>query len=176
MTTDPIEAKRLTALIPDQPNIWPGMTGFEFLHFVGTLYGMTPRERDTKIQELLPLFTLDGTEHEQFDTFSRGNKQKFSVMAALLHSPKLILIDEPIVGLDPISIEILLTRLRDFCNEGGTVFMVSHTMDVSERISDTIGLLHSGTLAHQGTLDELRKIVGDDSASLTQIYTHLLSI
>lgn len=175
LNTEPHEAKKLSALVPDQPSIWPGMTGFEFLHFVGSLYGMSLAERTTKISELLPLFTLDGTEHDQFDTYSRGNKQKFSFMAALIHSPQLILIDEPIVGLDPISIEILLTRLRQFCDEGGSVFMVSHTLDVAERISDTIGLLHNGRLEHQGTLTELRDKVQNPEASLTQIYTSLLT-
>lgn len=174
LKSTPEAAKRVTAFIPDQPAIWPGMTGFEFLHFTGSLYNVPEATRKKRIPELLDLFTLDGTEHERFETYSRGNKQKFSFMAAFLIEPKVMLIDEPIVGLDPISIEILLQELATFTNNGGTVFIVSHTLDVAERMSDRFAFLHHGKIQGQGSLEELRSTIDHPSASLYQIYTELL--
>lgn len=152
----PKATKAVTGYVPDEPSVWSSMTGGEFLHFVGALYGMTPEARAKKIAILLPLFALDAVAGERFEDYSRGNKQKFSILAALLHNPKLLVIDEPIVGLDPESATIAKKLFADFAKEGGAVLLVTHTLSVAEEISTRIGVLKKGKLLHVGTLAELR--------------------
>ena len=119
---DPARAKAFLGYIPDEPSVWAGMTGEEFLHFIGALWGMEDQKiRATRVKELLAKFNLAGIEKGYFEDYSRGNKQKFTIMAALLHAPKLLLVDEPIVGLDPQSAEIAKKEFREFADRGGAV-------------------------------------------------------
>lgn len=174
VATHPLEAKASIGYIPDEPVAWPGMTGEEFLHFVGALYNVPEDTRRKKITELLPLFKLDGSETDYFDGYSRGNKQKFSILAALLHEPKVLLIDEPIVGLDPESALIAKKIFKDFAAKGGTVLLVTHTLPVAETISDRIGVLQKGALISVGSLEDIRNRAGkDSSASLEELYDAL---
>lgn len=168
---EPFRTKSLIGYIPDEPATWPGMTGEEFLHFVGALYGVDENRRKQKIQELLPLFRIDGSEMDDFDGYSRGNKQKFSILAALLHEPKLLLIDEPIVGLDPESALVAKDIFIGFAEQGGSVLLVTHTLPVAETISNRIGILKHGKLIEAGSLTEIRERAQQDpSASLETIY------
>lgn len=170
----PIEAKRNIGYIPDEPAAWPGMTGEEFLHFVGALYSVPEETRRKKITELLPLFQLDGSETDLFDGYSRGNKQKFSILAALLHEPKVLLIDEPIVGLDVASAATTKKVFQEFAKNGGSVFLVTHTLPVAEAISDRIGILKQGKLVSIGTLEETRhRAERGPNASLEELYSAL---
>ncbi|MFP4514564.1 MAG: ABC transporter ATP-binding protein [Parcubacteria group bacterium] len=166
----PIKAKEQLAYIPDEPKIWNHITGEEFLYFSGALYGMKKEEISKKIVELLAHFDLKGIEKKYFENYSRGNKQKFSILAALLHNPKLILVDEPIVGLDPESAEVAMNLLSKFSREGGTVFMTTHTLPVAQKYSSKIGILHEGKLIATDTLDNLRKKINSESASLSEVY------
>ncbi len=168
--SSPIEAKEQMAYIPDEPKIWNHITGEEFLYFSGALYGMKKEDISKKIPELLGHFDLKGIEKNYFENYSRGNKQKFSILAALLHNPKLILVDEPIVGLDPESAEVAMDLLYKFCQGGGTVFMTTHTLAVAQKYSSRIGILHEGKLIAADTLDNLRKKMNDENASLSEIY------
>lgn len=168
--SSPIEAKEQMAYIPDEPKIWNHITGEEFLYFSGALYGMKKEDISKKIPELLGHFNLKGIEKNYFENYSRGNKQKFSILAALLHNPKLILVDEPIVGLDPESAEVAMDLLYKFCQDGGTVFMTTHTLPVAQKYSSRIGILHEGKLIAADTLDNLRKKINDENASLSEIY------
>jgi ABC-2 type transport system ATP-binding protein len=168
---EPLKTKSLIGYIPDEPAAWPGMTGEEFLHFVGALYGVDENRRKRKIRELLPLFRIDGSEMDDFDGYSRGNKQKFSILAALLHEPKLLLIDEPIVGLDPESALVAKDIFTGFAERGGSVLLVTHTLPVAETISDRIGILKHGKLIATGNLTDIRKRAHQDpSASLETLY------
>ena len=168
---EPLKTKSLIGYIPDEPAAWPGMTGEEFLHFVGALYGVDENRRKRKIRELLPLFRIDGSEMDDFDGYSRGNKQKFSILAALLHEPKLLLIDEPIVGLDPESALVAKDIFTGFAEQGGSVLLVTHTLPVAETISDRIGILKHGKLIATGNLTDIRKrAYQDPSASLETLY------
>lgn len=173
---NPMETKAEIGYIPDEPVVWSGMTGEEFLHFSGALYGLPSSLRTKRIAELLPVFSLQGLEKEYFDSYSRGNKQKFSILAALLHEPKLLLIDEPIVGLDPESARVARAQFLEFAKKGGAVLLVTHTLSVAEEIATRIGLLRNGKLLLTGTLAELRKRAkqGDD-ATLDVVYTTLTS-
>lgn len=172
LARDSVAAKRLIGYIPDEPAAWSGMTGEELLHFVGALYGMDVSLRRERIAEMLPLFSLEGIAGDYFDNYSRGNKQKFSILAALLHEPKLLLVDEPIVGLDPGSAAKARTLFTAFAKAGGSVLLVTHTLPVAQAIADRIGVLVRGELRATGTLAELRTKAGKGaSATLEAVYT-----
>ncbi len=154
---DPGHAKAMVGYIPDEPSAWPGMTGEEFLHFVGALFGVPEAARRERIQSLLERFHLEGIEKGYFEDYSRGNKQKFTIIAALIHEPKLLLVDEPIVGLDPTSAEIAKAEFRGFADRGGTVLVVTHTLPVAQEIADTIGVLKTGKLVASASFAALKK-------------------
>ncbi len=167
----PIEAKSHIGYIPDEPMVWGQMTGEEFLHFSGALYGMPGQVRVEKIKQWLVTFHLEGLEQGLFASYSRGNRQKFSIIAAMMHAPKLLLVDEPIVGLDPQSTEIAKTVFTQFAEDGGIIFLVTHTLSFGESIATRVGLLHYGKLQAIGTLAELRTEAGlDKEATLEDIY------
>ncbi len=152
---DPAATKRNVGYIPDEPSVWPSMTGEEFLHFVGALFGMDEASRIRRVREILPLFRLEGIEKGYFEDYSRGNKQKFSILAALLHEPKVLLVDEPIVGLDPTSAEIAKKEFQNFAKRGGGVLLATHTLPVAEEIATTIGVLKEGHLVASAPFKEL---------------------
>ncbi len=167
------KAKSLIGYIPDEPSVWSKMTGEEFLHFTLALYGIPESIRRKHFEKYLTRFELTDTMHEYFESFSRGNKQKFSITAALSHAPKLLLVDEPIVGLDPIGAEIAKDLFVEFARSGGAVLLVTHTLAVAEEIADRIGFLKHGELIAVGTLEELRAQASlPSSASLQEVYEH----
>ncbi len=167
---EPKEAKMKMGYIPDEPKMWSKITGKEALYFFGTLYGMKKEEITEKIPELLSHFELNGIEDKYFENYSRGNKQKFAILAALLHNPDLILVDEPIVGLDPDSAEIAMNLLQDFTKKGGAVFMATHTLPVAEKYSTEVGVLHLGKLKKIGHIQKLSSEMGKEDADLLEIY------
>jgi len=171
----PLEAKQLIGYIPDEPTAWSSITGEEFLRIVGALYNVSESDCNARIAELLPIFNLESIKSEYFEDYSRGNKQKFSILAALLHRPKLLVIDEPIVGLDPVSAEIAKKLFADFAKQGGIVLMVTHTLAVAEEIASRIGFIENGRMLAVGNLDELRaKAATGARASLETVYKALL--
>lgn len=172
---EPLATKSIIGYIPDEPVVWTGMTGEEFLHFVGALFNIDEPTRRRRIPGLLSRFRLEGIEKDYFENYSRGNKQKFSILAAFLHHPQLLLIDEPIVGLDPESAAVAKNMLEDFATDGGAILLATHTLPVAEAISQRIGFLRQGRLISTGTLEELRLAAGKDrSATLEEIYTGLV--
>lgn len=174
VTEFPKETKSLVGYIPDEPSVWSGMTGEEFLHFTGALYGMNAVDRTSRIDELLPLFSLGDIKKEYFENYSRGNKQKFSIIAALLHNPKLLLVDEPIVGLDPESAVVAKMLFTEFAKNGGAVLLVTHTLPVAQEIAHRIGVVKAGTLLAVGTFNELLEQSNlKKTASLDMVYRAL---
>lgn len=174
VTKNPLEAKSRIGYIPDEPAAWPKITGEEFLHFVGALYGIGEKSRMKKVPQLLNIFHLEGIEKEYFESYSRGNKQKFSILAALLHEPKLLLIDEPIVGLDPTSAETVKQQFAVFAKNGGTVLLATHTLSVAQELSTRIGVLKQGMLVASDTLTALRtRTQLSSNANLEEIYKAL---
>lgn len=168
---NPEKAKREIGYIPDEPSIWPYMTGEEFLYFTQALFNVDEKKRLASIPHLLETFNLQGLEKQYFEEYSRGNKQKFSITAAMSHHPKLLLIDEPIVGLDPTGAEIAKKLFVDYARAGGSVLLVTHTLTVAQEISDRIGFLKNGELVIVGTLEELRnKADLSHEATLEDIY------
>jgi ABC-2 type transport system ATP-binding protein len=174
ISKEPEKAKAEIGYIPDEPSIWSYMTGEEFLYFTQALYGIGEKTRLKSLPKLLETFSLNGLEKQYFEEYSRGNKQKFSITAAMSHKPNLLLIDEPIVGLDPTGAEIAKKLFVDYAKNGGTVLLVTHTLTVAQEISDRIGFLKNGTLVAVGTLSELREKAGlGTDATLDTIYAKL---
>ena len=171
VTKEPVKAKLVLGYIPDEPSIWSGMTGEEFLHFSGSLYGMERLAREAKIKSLLTDFNLEGIEQDYFENYSRGNKQKFTIIAALMHSPKLLLVDEPIVGLDPTSAETAKEKFAAFAAAGGAILLATHTLSFAEKIANRIGVLEYGKLLASGTVAELKAQAHlQTHASLEDVY------
>ncbi len=167
----PEKAKNDIGYIPDEPSVWNYMTGEEFLFFTQALYGIDEVTRKSTLPSLLETFNLSGLEKQYFEEYSRGNKQKFSILAAMSHAPQLLLIDEPIVGLDPTGAEIAKKMFVDYAKKGGSLLLVTHTLPVAEEISHKIGFLKDGLLQAVGTLQELRQKAGlSESATLEDIY------
>lgn len=168
------KAKALIGYIPDEPSIWQHMTGEEFLYFTQALFSVDKKTRKSSLPHLLDKLKLQGLEKQYFEEYSRGNKQKFSITAAFSHNPKVLVIDEPIVGLDPTGATIAKKMFADFAKNGGSVLLVTHTLPVAEEISDRIGFLKEGELIATGTLGELREKAGlSHTASLDDIYKKL---
>lgn len=167
-----IEAKKKIGFIPDNPTVWGKMTGREFLDFTGALYGYDAETREKRIDELLPAFSLQGVDDMYFEYYSRGNRQKFTILAALLHEPDLLLIDEPIIGLDPQSVRILESLLTDYRDNGGTVLITTHMLGIADRLADSAGVIAGGELKVTGSLSELREAANvPDHAKLSTIYS-----
>lgn len=174
LTKNPEDAKRFNGYIPDEPFIYEKVSGREFLGFVGALYGMPHTDVAAQSKKYLPLFPgLEEVIDSFVENYSRGNKQKFAVVAALMHKPKLLLIDEPMVGLDPQSALTVKKLLKEFAQSGGAVFLCTHTLPVAEELASRIGVLEKGKLIALGTLAELRAKVGKPSASLEEVYLKL---
>jgi ABC-2 type transport system ATP-binding protein len=168
----PQATKSIIGYIPDDPSAWSGMTGEEFLHFVGTLFGVPEHVRMERVRKLLSVFELEGIEKNYFETYSRGNKQKFSILAALLHKPKLLLIDEPVVGLDPLSVrrakDLFLRLAKD---DGTSILIATHTLSFAEDVADRIGIMSHGKMVACGTVAKLRaKARLQKGAALEDIY------
>lgn len=150
-----IQAKTLLSYIPDQPYLYDKLTGREFLHFVGSMYGMGREETEGKIEELADLFEFRGFLDALGETYSHGMKQRVVVGSALLHDPEVIVIDEPMVGLDPKSASILKTVLRKNVEEGTAIFMSTHTLSVAEETADRVGIIQNGSLIEVGALEDI---------------------
>lgn len=174
VSADPVVTKSAVGYIPDEPNIWGTMTGEEFLHFTGALFGMPLAERSARIAELLSYFRMSGMQNDTFSQYSRGSRQKFSIMAALLHHPKLLLIDEPIVGLDPHSANLAKSAFAKFAHDGGAVLLVTHTLSAAQELASTVSLLKNSKIIAEGPIEAMRQqahLASD--ASLDDVYEAL---
>ena len=169
---EPEKAKTFIGYVPDEPFVYERMSGREFLNLVGTIFGLPQKEREEKIEELLKIFNLSGIIDRFVENYSRGNKQKISILSALLHEPKILIIDEPIVGLDPESAAKTKEIFMDFAKKGGTVFVSTHTLSFVEAVADRIGLLKEGKLIKEGSSEELRQAAGKPQANLEELYLY----
>ena len=151
-----IQAKALLSYIPDQPYLYDKLTGREFLHFVGSMYDMDRGETERRIEELADLFEFRSFLDTLGETYSHGMKQRVVVGAALLHDPEVIMIDEPMVGLDPKSANILKTVLRQRVDAGTAIFMSTHTLSVAEEVADRVGIIQHGRIVVKGDLEDIR--------------------
>jgi ABC-2 type transport system ATP-binding protein len=170
LARSPASAKARIGYIPDRPYLYEKLSGGEFLRFVAGLWGKDGREAEERAQRLLDLFSLSEWKHELIESYSHGMRQKLLISSALIHQPELIVVDEPMVGLDPRSARILKDLFRTFVSNGGTVFLSSHTLEVVEAICDEIAIIHEGRIIARGTMDELRSQADAGEAHLEEIF------
>lgn len=156
MSRNGLQAKSRLAYVPDLPFIYEKLTGREFLHFVAEMYGINAVQRDRMVGELVERLSIGGYLDQLTETYSHGMKQKVVLSAALLHGPDVLVIDEPMVGLDPRSVRAVKDLFVDLTRRGGAVFMSTHTLDIAEAVADRIGIIRAGELIAVGTLAELR--------------------
>jgi len=171
---DPIAAKRVIAWISDEPTIYDKLTPFEYLEFVAGLWDIAGADAQTRAEGLLDWLGLGAFAHECCEGFSKGMRQKVALAGALIHAPKLIILDEPFTGLDAGSARQVKQVLRDHVQTGGTVIMTTHILEVAERMADRIGVIARGRLIAEGTLEELRQQAGDGSATLEDAFLALV--
>lgn len=154
---DPVKAKSMLGYVPDTPDVYEKLTARELLRFVADLRRLDPRKADERAQELLKLFELYDRQDELLGSYSHGMKQKICIAAALLGEPKVLFLDEPTVGLDPKGARLVKDVLRRMADQGGTVFLSTHILEIAERMCDRVGIIQKGRLIAEGTVDELRK-------------------
>lgn len=173
MEEHPARAKRKIGFIPDRPYLYEKLTGIEFLNFIADLYGVDESTFTMKSKEKLDMFFLSDWSNDLISSYSHGMKQRLVMAAALLHDPEVIIVDEPMVGLDPLAIKIVKDLFKHLAEEGVSIFMSTHTLKVAEDICDRIGILHKGTLIATGTPEELKQNVPSETADLEQIFIRL---
>jgi ABC-2 type transport system ATP-binding protein len=170
---NPLEAKKVIAYVPDQPNLYPKLTGWDYLQFIASVFRVPEEEFQSKAEELLHTFGLSDRADELIESYSHGMKQKIAICGALVHEPDILFLDEPTVGLDPKSARNLKNLLIELCGQGMTVFMTTHILEIAEQMCDRIGIISDGNIIALGTMDELRTIDGRTEGSLEDIFLEL---
>ncbi|MGN0545566.1 MAG: ABC transporter ATP-binding protein [Acutalibacteraceae bacterium] len=158
--TDPLACKRQIAYIPDNPDIYDYMTGIKYLNFIADIFGVNAAERHERIHRYADMFELTPSLAQPISEYSHGMKQKLAIISAWIHSPKLIIMDEPFVGLDPSASHLLKGMMREVCDNGGAIFFSTHVLEVAEKLCDKIAIIKNGRLIRSGTMDEVK---GDSS-------------
>lgn len=157
---DPLGCKRKTAYIPDNPYLYEFLSGIKYLNFIADIFGVPQKEREEKIKKYADLFELTDDLAQPISAYSRGMKQKLVIISALLHDPKLIIMDEPFSGLDPKAAHHLKTIMREICNNGGAIFFSTHVLEVAEKLCDEVAIIKNGKLVISGSMEEVK---GNDS-------------
>ena len=165
---DPIACKKMLAYIPDNPDLYEFMTGIQYLNFIADIFGVEESARQERIRKYVDLFELTTDLAQPVAAYSHGMKQKLAIISAWLHEPKLILMDEPFVGLDPKASHILKGMMREVCDAGGAIFFSTHVLEVAEKLCDKVAIIKGGKLIRSGTMEEVK---GDDS--LEEVFLEL---
>ena len=158
--TEPLACKRLLAYIPDNPDLYDFMSGIQYLNFIADVFGIPAAERWARIEPYADAFELTGDLAQPISAYSHGMKQKLAIIAAWIHDPKLIIMDEPFVGLDPKAAHLLKGMMRELCDVGGAIFFSTHVLEVAEKLCDKVAIIKGGRLIRSGTMEEVK---GDDS-------------
>ena len=165
---DPVACKRDLAYIPDNPDLYEFMSGIKYLNFIADIFAIPAGERQEKIRKYADLFELTQDLGQPISAYSHGMKQKLAVVSAWLHDPKLIVMDEPFVGLDPKASHLLKEMMREHCDKGGAIFFSTHVLEVAEKLCDNVAIIKQGKLVKEGTMEEVK---GDDS--LEEVFLEL---
>ena len=172
---DPIAAKRLIAWLPDEPLLYDKLTAWEYLEFVAGLWGVDIAEARNRAEHLLKLLGLWENRNDRCETFSRGMKQKAVLAGALIHEPKLLMLDEPLTGLDAAASRLVKDLIRERVEKGAAVILTTHILEVAERMADRIGIIKDGKLLTEGRLDELQAHAGAQGQSLEDVFLSLIA-
>ena len=164
----PLECKQKIAYIPDNPDLYEYMTGIKYLNFIGDIFGVDPLARQERIRRYADAFELTDDLAQPIAAYSHGMKQKLAIIAAWLHEPQLIIMDEPFVGLDPKAAHLLKGMMREVCDKGGAIFFSTHVLEVAEKLCDKVAIIKGGRLIRSGTMEEVK---GDDS--LEEVFLEL---
>ena len=167
----PIECKKEIAYIPDNPDLYDFMTGIKYLNFIADVYGVSEKDRYERIHKYADMFELTSDLAQPIAAYSHGMKQKLAIISAWIHNPKLIIMDEPFVGLDPKAAHILKGMMGEMCDDGGAIFFSTHVLEVAEKLCDKIAIIKSGKIIKCGTMDEVK---GDDS--LEEVFLELVDV
>ena len=168
LTADPLVCKRMLAYIPDNPDMYEYMTGIKYLNFIADIFGVGEEDRAARIRDLAARFELTADLAQPVSAYSHGMKQKLAIISAWLHDPRLIVMDEPFVGLDPKAAFLLKEMMREKCLSGGAIFFSTHVLDVAEKLCDKIAIIKQGRLIRAGTMEEVK---GDDT--LEEVFLEL---
>ncbi len=160
MKSDPIACKQKIAFIPDNPDLYGYMTGIKFLNFIADVFGVSAEDRKARIHATAQALEIEENLAQSISSYSHGMKQKLALISAWIHAPKLIMMDEPFVGLDPKASHTLKQMMREHCDKGGAIFFSTHVLEVAEKLCDKVGIIKDGRLVVSGTMDEVR---GDSS-------------
>ena len=166
--TQPLDCKRDMAYIPDNPDLYEYMTGIKYLNFIADIFGVDTQTRQERIRKYADLFELTADLAQPIAAYSHGMKQKLAIISAWLHDPKLIIMDEPFVGLDPKAAHTLKGMMRELCDAGGAIFFSTHVLEVAEKLCDKVAIIKGGKLIRSGTMEEVK---GDDS--LEEVFLEL---
>ena len=169
----PVAVKRRAGYVPESPRLYEFLTGLEFLDLTGDIYGISPQEKKKRIDEYLEALELEGREGDMISSYSQGMKQKVAVISALMHRPELLLLDEPLSGLDPRSARIIKDLLRELASEGVTAILSTHVLEIAQAMCDRIAIMHEGRLLALGTMEELRERARMPGSDLEDIFLKL---
>jgi ABC-2 type transport system ATP-binding protein len=172
VAAQPLQAKAASGYVPDTPNLYAKLTGRELLRFVGDLYGIERTQAERRGEELLRILDLTAAADDTIDSYSHGMQQKTSLAAALMHDPRVLVLDEPTVGLDPRSARLIKDMLRQIADRGAAIFLSTHILEIAERMCDRIGIIDKGQLIAVGSMEELRSL-GKGETSLEDIFLGL---
>ena len=165
---NPLACKQKIAYIPDNPDLYEFMTGIKFLNFIADIFGVPEEKRQERIRKYADLFEMTENLAQPIASYSHGMKHKLAIISAWIHEPKLIIMDEPFVGLDPKAAHILKQMMREICDEGGAIFFSTHVLEVAEKLCDKVAIIRNGQLIQSGTMQEVK---GDDS--LEEVFLEL---
>ena len=171
----PVKAKGITGYIPDRPHLYAKLSAREFLYFICDLYRVESTEADRRIDELLSDYGLLDWQHELVESFSHGMKQRLATCAALVHKPRVLVVDEPMVGLDPHGAKLFKDYMRRYTKEGMGIMLSTHSLNVAEELSDRVAIIHQGSLIASGTIDDIRKHTGGTQEDLENMFLELTS-
>ena len=165
---DPVKSKQILAYIPDNPDLYDFMSGIKYLNFIADIFGVSAADRQERIRKYADKFELTADLAQPISSYSHGMKQKLAVISAWIHTPKLIIMDEPFVGLDPKAAFLLKEMMREHCSAGGAIFFSTHVLEVAEKLCDKVAIIKQGRLIKAGTMDEVK---GDES--LEEVFLEL---
>ena len=174
MKKKPVAAKKIIGFVPDRPFLYEKLTGGEFLKFIADIYEVDARVVQPRSRELLQQFALSDWADEIIEAYSHGMKQRLIIAAALMHDPKVLVVDEPMVGLDPAAVRMVKDIFKDLAANNVAIFVSTHTLSIAEDLCDRIGLIHKGTLLAQGTVAELNSAAQTDKAKLEEVFLTLV--